>query len=738
MQIKPIQYDAVVRECNLALDIHPKFSRALFRRARALQALGKLELALRDVQTILQEEPTHQDAIELAKRLRVSIGSQEEAQRDMQGKTSSSANFYAGTSPAALGASVVRGTPSPVVSRGPNLPAKPLVKRKGMKSDQCSSKPFPLDAKQDGVGIVPKQAHCASQPENKEIPTELSCYTVMSKHSALRSFTSDKSEPSQGVFDSNISQKKVTNALKRDFTMCRRLKLVYDHDIRLAYMPIKCNFRELRNIVGKRFPSAKAVLLKYKDSDGDWITITSTEELRLAEAAADAAIVSVKDNSSKTDQTNKLDTVVSEPALLKLQVVEVNNEQEPIIEDEEEDESLDSQALQDIDEIKKETFNNDLKEDDSHMEKVATAIQQASTEKRGGSSESAEDGKEIEIDEWLLDFAHLFRTHIGVDPDAHIDLHELGMEFCSEALEETVTSEEAQPLFESAACKFQEVAALAFFNWGNVHMCAARKRIPLDEGSDKDAFAERLLSVFEWAQSQYKLARMKYEQALNVKPDFYEGVLALVQECFENAKLRWSLAVASKVDLSTWDSSETIALFIEAEEKMKVAVELWEKLEERRLKEISSPPCKRTSGIKVEPCSSRDSGHELSEAETREQLRVMRFQINLFWGNILFEHSQVEYKLGSSSWKDLLDAAVEKFELAGASSADILVVLKNHAANSASPLDLKGSRVIVCGKEDKSKEEVEVAETNVEGVFAVDSVSKIDTTDGEGSGLGSQ
>ena len=65
---------------------------------------------------------------------------------------------------------------------------------------------------------------------------------------------------------------------------------------------------------------------------------------------------------------------------------------------------------------------------------------------------------------WLFEFARLFKTHVGIDPDAHIDLHELGMELCSEALKETVTSEEAQSLFEKAALKFQEVVALAFFN----------------------------------------------------------------------------------------------------------------------------------------------------------------------------------------------------------------------------------------------------------------------------------
>lgn len=70
------------------------------------------------------------------------------------------------------------------------------------------------------------------------------------------------------------------------------------------------------------------------------------------------------------------------------------------------------------------------------------------------------------MDDWLFGFTQLFRTHVGIDLDAHIDLHELGMELCSEALEETVTSEEAQRLFDKDAPKFQEVAALAFFNWG--------------------------------------------------------------------------------------------------------------------------------------------------------------------------------------------------------------------------------------------------------------------------------
>lgn len=687
MQMKPVQYEAVVRECTLALEIHPKFSRALFRRARALEALGKLELALHDVQTILQEEANHQDALELAKRLRVCIGSREEAQRDTQEKTGSSAALYAGTFPAAVGASVVRGSPSPLANRGPTLPARPIPKKKGINSEQTSLKPnFSLDANQDSVTFMLTKG-TPSQLESRGNGTEASSQTGSSNCSTMNGGVAENLEPHQGSLEDKVLLRKVNKVHKQAPSQSRPLKLVYDHDIRLARMPLNCRFRDLREIVGKRFPSAKAVLLKYKDLDGDLITITSTEELRLAEAAAEAALMM----PSERERSNMLDPSMSPLPPLRLHVVEVSIEQEPVLE-EEEAEGLDTHALQEVDDSA-ESSREIVREDDPLTESgtLAQTSPPDASDKQQGKSESEADGKEIEIDEWLLDFAHLFRTHIGVDADTHVDLHELGMEFCSEALEETVTSEAAQPLFEAAACKFQEVAALAFFNWGNVHMCAARKRIPLEEGTDKDVFTERLHAAFDWARSQYELAGTKYEQALSVKPDFYEGVLALGQDSFESAKLRWSLAMANKVDLKVWDSSETIALFKQAEERMEVAVDLWEKLEERRLKEISSSTCKR-----VEACSSRENSGELSEAETQEQLRVMRFQINLFWGNILFEHSQVEYKLGLSWWKALLDAAVKKFELAGASPSDILVVLKNHAANTACPLELKGSNVVIC------------------------------------------
>ena len=278
-----------------------------------------------------------------------------------------------------------------------------------------------------------------------------------------------------------------------------------------------------------------------------------------------------------------------------------------------------------------------------------------------------------------FEFAQIFRSHVGVDPEAHIDLHKVGMEFCSEALEETVTSEEAQGLFDKAASKFQKVAALAFFNWGNVHICAARKRIPSDESAGKDVVAEQLQVAYDWVKEIYSLAREKYEEAILIKPDFYEGFLALGQQQFEMAKLHWSFAFAKKIELSGWNSIR-LQLFDSAEEKMKAATDMWEKLEEQRANDLKDPNAskkevlrrRKTEESVTESEPSNIGGQAvLSAEEAAEQVAIMQSQLHLFWASMLFERSQVECRLGLCGWKQHLDAAVERFKVAGVSEADI-------------------------------------------------------------------
>lgn len=713
MQMRPVQHESVVNECTLALEVHPRFSRALFRRARAYEAMGRLELAMQDVQALLQVDANHQDGLELVKRLRVALGNKQDAQQDLQNRPTMPA--YSGTSPAAVGASAVRGTP--VGGMGPCLPARPMPKKKnkqerlpGENSSNQSNGPsfqeLPLPMSSKGSSsprktLVPESSKASSRAVSRE-PNGTQGHEV--KHAPQ---TMKKAQP--------------------EITW-RPLKLIFDHDIRLSQMPDKCRFKELREIVRKRFSSSKAVLIKYMDLDGDLVTITTTEELRLAEVAAAQLAERKRTGNSKSDSSAIMDlkgtesipnqSLTNDP--LRLYVVEVNPEQEPLIEEEEEPlvdvvQEEDVKAEENASGSSEES-NGSIVEDLSKEPDKQVSLEEASKDKNGDELE----GKEVEIDDWLFEFAQLFRTHVGIDPDAHLDLHELGMELCSEALEETVTSEEAQRLFEMAALKFQEVAALAFFNWGNVHMCAARKRIPLDENSSKELVTVQLRTAYDWVQDQYSQAGQKYEEALRIKPDFYEGLLALGQQYFESAKLRWSLALASKIDLGTWDSSETIQFFNSAEEKMRTATEMWEKLEEQRQNELKDPSAAKKDEILKRKRKlagvDGDSSEEIAAtaAEAAEQATVMRSQIHLFWGNMLFERSQVEFRLEYPTWKEHLDAAVERFKLAGASSIDIETVLKNHSSNATNQegndVKTENSHADVTREEAKGKGKDEISE----------------------------
>ncbi|KAL6992860.1 Protein clmp1 [Sarracenia purpurea var. burkii] len=651
MQMKPIDYDTVIAECSTALQVQPRFVRALLRRARAFEAIGKNEMAMQDVQMLLGADPNHGDALEIARRLRTAIGPRQEAQQDLQSRPS----------PAALGASAVRG--APISGLGPCLPARPVPK-KATSASVMGSVVSPNN-KQDKPQSFP------STDSRPEVKTQLPTLVLKPSSGSTKSSATNDNQKERPLKPLSTHGQVSETAIR-----WRPLKLVYDHDIRLGQMPVSCNFRVLRDIVRNRYPSSKSVLIKYKDSDGDLVTITCTGELRLAEACVDGLIP----KESEKDRIESIGT-------LRLHVVEVSPEQEPPLVEEEEEKLPESER------IKEDESGSQSSLADSPMETVDTEIdkldKEAPKEKLGASEDP--ESKEVEMDDWLFEFAQLFRTHVGIDPDAHIDLHELGMELCSEALEDTVTSEEAQILFDRAALKFQEVAALAFFNWGNVHMCAARKRIPIDDSVAKEVTQTKIQAAYDWVREKYSLAREKYEEALLIKPDFYEGLLALGQQQFEMAKLHWSYILAKKEDLSKWDPAETIKLFDSAEEKMRTATEMWEKLEEQRVSELKDPSIskrqellkskkKQGSGNEVE--SSRSSGGpvEISADEAAEQAAVMRSQIHLFWGNMLFERSQVECKLGLNGWKKNLDDAVERFKLAGASDVDISMVLKNHCS----------------------------------------------------------
>lgn len=125
-------------------------------------------------------------------------------------------------------------------------------------------------------------------------------------------------------------------------------------------------------------------------------------------------------------------------------------------------------------------------------------------------------------------------------------------------------------------------------------------------------------------------------------------------------------------------SSEILELFNKAEDNIEKGIEMWEEMEEQRLKNRSKPS---QENIVLEKMGLEEYIKDVSTDDAAEQASNLRFQINILWGMLLYERSVVEFKLGLSMWEDCLMAAIEKFKLGGASATDIAVLVKNHCAN---------------------------------------------------------
>ncbi|KAG2300023.1 hypothetical protein Bca52824_036495 [Brassica carinata] len=63
------------------------------------------------------------------------------------------------------------------------------------------------------------------------------------------------------------------------------------------------------------------------------------------------------------------------------------------------------------------------------------------------------------IEDWMVEFARLFKIQANLDSDTCLNLQELGMKLNAQVMEEVVTPVESQEPFNRAAQQFQEVAA---------------------------------------------------------------------------------------------------------------------------------------------------------------------------------------------------------------------------------------------------------------------------------------
>ncbi|KAB5551872.1 hypothetical protein DKX38_009183 [Salix brachista] len=588
MQMGLREYPRAIHECNLSLEVTPNYSKALLKRARCYEALNRLGLALRDVSTVLKTEPNNFMASEISERVKKTIEQKGLAVNDT------------------------------VIELPPEY-AEPTVASPKLAKQKTRKKKVRNIEKNTADEIEETMAE--GEFEEKNAGNEI------------------KYKRGDGQLEEKMAEDKVVVEEKirsKTETLKKTLKLVFGEDIRWVQLPLNCKLLQLREVIADRFPGSEELLIKYRDNEGDLVTITTDEELRWAEASAESQVS------------------------IRLYLVKANPKRVP---------SYDSLGQEEVRKL-------DVKQ------KLAT---------KNGIMENGKlsENRSFFIDEWIVKFAKLFKNHAGFDSDAYLGLHELGMKVYSEAMEETVTSVEAQELFNRAATKFQEMAALALFNWGNVHMSRARKRLGFIEDASRESILGKIRTSYGQVQKEYIKAGQRYEEALRIKPDFYEGLLAQAQQQFERAKLSWYYAIGNNVDLGAWPSEEIVQLYNMAEDNMERGMEMWEAFVAQHLNLSNSAKVKSQS----QKTGWDGLFKDVSTEKADEQARNMMSQINLLWGTILYERSLMEFKLDLPVWQECLKAAVEKFHLAGASSTDTAVMIKNHVSNDHTALEGLGVRI---------------------------------------------
>ena len=69
-------------------------------------------------------------------------------------------------------------------------------------------------------------------------------------------------------------------------------------------------------------------------------------------------------------------------------------------------------------------------------------------------------------------------------------------------------------------------------------------------------------------EKEYLKAKQRYEEALKMKPNFYQGLVALWQQKFEQGKFSQYYAIDNDVDLAIWSSKEVLQVYNKADNNM--------------------------------------------------------------------------------------------------------------------------------------------------------------------------
>ncbi|KAK9809941.1 hypothetical protein WJX72_002137 [[Myrmecia] bisecta] len=441
-------------------------------------------------------------------------------------------------------------------------------------------------------------------------------------------------------------------------------KCTLDDETRMLHMSQAVTYAELLDGVRQKFPTAGPFMLKYLDREGDLVTITDKNDIHKAMQEA-------IDHMERMQSSGGSGARLPQNALPALRITLVRCKESEVPPPPQEEAAYVAQQLKQIEAARR------------MMQAQAQQKQQQELE----AAKSEQQPQEVyQFEPWLIDFANLFRDMLNVDPERHLDLQELGWDKCQEGLDAALAHDKALPLFEQAADKFAEVTATGLCQWGNVYMCIARRIIDT-AAKDGSPLADALPKVV----AEHERAEKRFNEALGYKADFWDAAVALAQMHFDRAKLEAGFLVknptqpelAADADEAARKAAQEAAVAAQNKASADALAKL--KMEDAAKAEPFFKAASDKYAEAVEMLSPEERAKEMKPAPEApaeaapEQEEANFFQQTLiFWGNLLYEHSQIRAATGGD-WKPLIDEAVAKFRQAKCSESDIRAALLNHS-----------------------------------------------------------
>jgi tetratricopeptide (TPR) repeat protein len=435
------------------------------------------------------------------------------------------------------------------------------------------------------------------------------------------------------------------------------VKVTCENVIKTVTIPLTCTYADVLASVSTAFPAAGPLALRFVDGEGDTLTICSRADVRMCLHTA------LQRQNREYEEAAKAAQQAGQPPPRMPQ-------QLPAM--------------------------------------IMTAVPVAVSplpprEELGADAESAPDNDIVEIDEWLLQLSTLWHTRLALPEGTAVDVNAIGMDACVDVLDDVIGTPEGQALLDAACAKFQEAAAAAMYQVGNVHHSMGRKHVDAAMTAAvvgaKDAYAAEhpdatsvpLAAIEEAAEKagarslelqapHLTAAVAGWNTSLEIKPDYAEAGLAWGHSLFERAKL---LAARAKEQPGAAECSvaEVDAAFQAAADKHAAV-----------LASLPAAPPDEDAGA-----PGGEEGEGGAQVLTPQQLaaaelRAVISNARILWGNILFEHSQVRHARGDELklWQPLVDQAVALFRQAKCVETDITRALEGHPSGHWKPAEGEG------------------------------------------------